>query len=109
MLKAWVALRLGLPLSRTTTEIGYAPSAWLEGDAQVKTPVAGAMLAPAGAPGPRLKARRSVVSGSVAVAVRVSVSPAKMVWTARTLRTGESFTGVTVRQNVSMSEAPFRT
>src|SRR4051794_31877513 len=48
-----VALRLGTPLSVARTVRGVEPAGTSPG-VQVKTPVAGSMAAPAGAPAPRL-------------------------------------------------------
>src|SRR5258708_16892188 len=60
--------RLGEPLSVTRTVTGKLPGPWASVGVQVKAPVAGSMLAPAGAP-LRLKVRvLAGRSGSVAVA-----------------------------------------
>ena len=67
------SLRFGLPSSVTTTVIAKLPGA---AGVQLNAPVAGSILAPAGAPVSRLKVRPLAGrSGSVAVAMSVRGEP----------------------------------
>src|SRR5439155_1312308 len=63
---------------------------------QVNRPLVALMLAPAGAPGSRLKVRvLAGRSGSVAVFVTTNVLSSSIIWSAGTVRTGARFTSVT--------------
>ena len=58
-------------MTRTVTTL--VEGGWLVGGVQVNTPVAGSMVAPAGAPGAKLKVRMLAgTSGSVAEFVTVN-------------------------------------
>src|SRR5262249_22562760 len=74
------ALKEGEPVTATriVTRIGDDSSVGV----QVKTPVDGSILAPAGAPGPRLKVKVRLGSGSglIAEAVKVSVLRSRTDW-----------------------------
>src|SRR5205814_2212146 len=74
------ALRLGTPLSVTKTVTMLVEGGWLVGGVQVNTPLAASMVAPAGAPGAKLKVRMLAgESGSVAELVTVNRVPAKAI------------------------------
>src|SRR5208283_5203167 len=85
--KVCVALRLGMPLSVTIT-LRILVAGALVG-VQLNCPLTGPMVAPAGAPEPRLKV--SVWGGksaSVALAVRLRVWPRMRSWFAMGASTG---------------------
>src|SRR5262245_54545677 len=72
----FVSLRLGVPLSVTRTVMLYTPGPWASVGVQVKAPVLGLMLAPAGASAWRLEV--GVVAGrgaAVVVGVKVGGVP----------------------------------
>src|SRR5215470_2596132 len=76
--KPWVALRLGVPLSETTTLSTLVPDCEMAGR-HVKMPLLGSIAAPGGGLR-RLKVRTcGGESGSVALLVMLSVRPAIMV------------------------------
>src|SRR5438552_9688258 len=100
ILKVCVELMDGLPSSVTITA-----KVFVEADGpktvQLKTPLFGLIVAPAGAPAPRLK--NSVFVGkseSVAVAVKLTVWPMKFVRLAIGASTGAVFTSLTVTVKV---------
>ena len=65
-----LSVSVGEPLSATRTVITFVPGAWLVEGVHEKTPVAGSILAPLGAPGSRLKVSTFAgISESVAVLV----------------------------------------
>src|SRR2546422_714375 len=68
------SLKLGEPLSVTFTAMLSAGSIKASVGVQLNTPLVGFTLAPAGAPGSRLKVRVSPL-GSVAVLVKMRVAP----------------------------------
>src|SRR5262245_14529795 len=71
MLIVWESLRAGEPLSVTRTVTEKVAGPWVSVGVQVKTPVAGSMLAPLGAL-IKLKVRALAgESGSLAVAVKL--------------------------------------
>src|ERR1051326_1433243 len=73
-LNVWLAVKAGRPLSVTLTVIWLDP-AWPVVGVHWNTPLAGPMLAPIGAVG-RLKVRFWPASGSLALAVKLTVWPA---------------------------------
>ena len=96
ILKVCVELIDGVPLSVTITV-----NAFVEPDGpetgQLKTPLFESIVAPAGAPAPRLKSSVFVgKSESVAVAVKLTVCPMKFVRFAIGASTGALFTSLTV-------------
>src|SRR5262245_51218000 len=95
----------GLPSSVTLTVKVYVPGPWASLGVQLKAPVAGSIVAPAGAFS-RLKV--GVFGGrsaSVKVAVNVSVVPSSMVAEAGTPPSiGTPFTSLTVRVTVVSSK-----
>src|ERR1051325_8362563 len=103
-LNVFMSLAAGLPSSVTRTATALVPGAWALGQGPVNKPFVGLMLAPAGAPGSRVK--KSFWAGasvSLAVAVKVSVLPSVTAWGAIGLRVGAAFTSLTVMLMVSKS------
>src|SRR5437764_537199 len=98
------ALNAGEPLSVTRTVTAFVLGPWLSVGAQVKTPLAGFMLAPAGAPASRLKVRSwAGTSESVALAVKVSRLSSLPVLFPIGVNTGAEFTSLTIILKVSKS------
>src|SRR6266540_1740905 len=96
ILKVCVALIDGVPLSVTITVNTFVEP---DGPAtvQLKTPLFGLIVAPAGAPAPRLKSSEFVgKSESVAVAVKFTAWPMKFVRLAIGASTGGAFDSVTI-------------
>src|SRR5438093_1012151 len=92
----FASLNAGEPLSvtRTVTALVLGPCASV--GVQVNTPLVALMLAPAGAPGSRLKVRvLAGRSGSVAVFVTTNVLSSLIIWSAGTVSSGARFTSVT--------------
>src|SRR4051812_45840362 len=86
--KLWVALRLGIPLSVTTTVMVLVPGPCDSAGGQVNTPVPAAIEAPVGGDS-RLKV--SACTGkslSVAKLFTVKVAPSSIVWSAIEANTG---------------------
>src|SRR5438874_2483976 len=79
--KLLLSLNGGVRLSVTWTVIRFVLGPCASVGVQLKTPVVGSMLAPAGAPGARPKVRMAP-SESVAVAVNVSKVCSLTVWSA---------------------------
>src|ERR1035437_2291742 len=76
IVKLFVADRLGVPLSATTTVITFVEPVWLTSGRQEKTPFVGFNVEPTG-PLSRLNVRGCAgMSGSVAMLVMVMVMPA---------------------------------
>src|ERR1051325_1183440 len=87
--KLFVSLKAGVPLSVTRTVTALVVPGWATVGFQTKSPSAGPMVAPGGAPGSRLKV--SVCggkSGSVAEVASLKVAPAWRVWSLIGARTG---------------------
>src|SRR5438309_2625202 len=83
------ALKLPKPLSFTRTVTAAVLGPWASLGVQVNMPVAGSMLAPAGAPGSRLKVKVCAgLSASVAEAVKVKRLPSLIVLLLSGTRTG---------------------
>src|SRR5882672_966097 len=102
MLKVLKSFNAGEPLSVTRTVTWFVIGVKPTDGVQVKTPLAGLMIAPAGAPGSRLKVRLCAGrSGSVAVAVKVRFEPAVTVLLPMVASTGGRFTSLTVMVMIS--------
>ena len=96
------ALRFGVPSSVTITVTGYLPGPCASVGVQRNTPVIASMLAPAGASSPRLNIKAFFgMSGSVALAVKVSSSFSFTDLLPMPASTGASFTSLTVTVIVS--------
>src|SRR5882672_4916943 len=97
MVKLWVALKLGVPLSATLmlTTLVLGDCALL--GVQVNTPLELSRLAPVGAPAPRLKIRIwAGRSGSLTTLLTVNNCPAATVLFAIGERIGAEFTSLTM-------------
>ena len=80
IVKLRAALKAGVPLSVTRTVTGLVVPAWTAVALHANNPVAGSMIAPAGNPGSRQKARvYAGTSLSEAMLVSRSVVPAWMI------------------------------
>src|SRR5437867_12497115 len=76
MVNVLASSSVGEPLSATRTVTTFVLGAWFVEGVHEKTPLAGSILAPAGAPGSRLKVNALAGrSTSVAVLVKVRVLP----------------------------------
>src|SRR5712691_7142524 len=95
--RLWASLNGGVPSSVTRTVIKFVLGPCASVGVQVKTPLVGLMLAPAGAPGSKLKVRvLGGRSGSVAVFVTTSGLSSAMNRSVGALSTGGRFTSVTM-------------
>src|SRR3989442_14025735 len=100
ILKVCVELIDGVPLSVTIMVNTFVEPDGPE-TVQLKTPLFGSIVAPAGAPAPRLKSSVFVgKSESVAVAVKITVWPMKFVRLGIGASTGAVFTSLTVTVKV---------
>src|SRR5438094_575486 len=93
-LKLWVALRLGVPLSATTTVTGLRVLAWVTKGRQEKTPL---LVFSAALAGPVARLKVSVCGGtsvSVAVFVMTRFTPTLMVRLETAASAGLVFWGV---------------
>src|SRR5262245_41126532 len=100
MVKLFVSLRLGEPLSLTRTITLFVLGPCASVGVQVNTPLVALILAPGGA---LTKLNESVLaglSGSVAEAVSVSVAPSLIVWLPIGANTGELFNSFTTTVKV---------
>src|SRR5881396_359114 len=96
ILKVCVELIDGLPLSVTMTLNTFVEPDGPE-TVQLKTPLFGLIVAPAGAPAARLKSSKFAgKSESVALAVKVTVWPSEFVRLAIGASTGGEFDSVTI-------------
>src|SRR5947207_13145247 len=97
IVKLWVALKLGVPLSATRISTTFVLGDCALLGVQVKTPLELSRLAPVGAPAPRVKFRICAGrSGSFTTLLTVSNCPAATVLLAMGERIGAEFTSLTI-------------